>query len=112
MVQRQPSLDNAFAALSDATRRGILDCLGRGDTTISELAARFGMTLTGVGKHVRVLEGAGLLTTRKIGRARQCRLGPRRLEDETAWIQNYRKTLEERLDHLDAYLARTKGSPS
>jgi DNA-binding transcriptional ArsR family regulator len=108
MVQLSPTIDSAFAALSDRTRRGILERLGREETTISELAASFGMTLTGVRKHVRVLEGAGLVTTRKIGRVRQCRLGPRRLEDESAWIQNYRQQLEARLDHLAAFLERTK----
>jgi len=112
MVQFVPTIDSAFAALSDRTRRGILERLGRGDTTISDLAASFEMTLTGVRKHVRVLEGAGLVTTQKLGRARQCRLGPRRLEDASAWIQNYRQLLEARLDHLAAFLERTKDDPS
>jgi len=112
MVQLSPTVDSAFAALSDRTRRGILERLGREDSTISELAASFGMSLTGVRKHVRVLEGAGLVTTRKLGRVRQCRLGPRRLEDESAWIQTYRQQLEARLDHLAAFLERTQEDPS
>jgi DNA-binding transcriptional ArsR family regulator len=105
-------LDSAFAALSDATRRGILERLGHGDASISDLAASFGMTLTGVKKHVQILEGAGLATTEKVGRVRQCRLGPRRLEDETAWIARYRQTLEGRFDRLGEFLERTKGEQS
>ena len=110
MVQYSPRLDAAFAALSDPTRRGILERLGVGDASVSDLAARFAMTLTGVKKHVRVLEQAGLVTTKKIGRVRQCRLGPRRLDAETAWIANYQRMLEERLDSLGEFLERTKGS--
>jgi DNA-binding transcriptional ArsR family regulator len=102
-------LDETFAALSDRTRRGILERLGGGDASISDLAARFDMTLTGMKKHVAVLEGAGLVTTKKEGRVRTCSLGPRRLEDETAWIANYRQMLEARLDSLGEFLARTKG---
>jgi DNA-binding transcriptional ArsR family regulator len=109
MVQYVSRLDTAFAALSDATRRGILERLGRGDASISDLAHRFEMTLTGMRKHVNVLEGAGLVTTEKVGRVRTCRLGPRRLEDETAWITKYRQVLEARLDSLGEFLARTKG---
>ena len=109
MVQYPSRLDTAFAALSDATRRGILERLGRGDASISDLADRFGMTLTGMKKHVNVLEGAGLVATEKVGRVRTCRLGPRRLEDETAWITKYRQMLEARLDSLGEFLARTKG---
>lgn len=112
MVQRSLRIDTAFAALSDRTRRGILEHLGRGEASISELAADFEMTLTGLKKHVGVLEGAGLVTTKKVGRVRHCRLGPRRLEDETAWIEKYRAMLAERLDHLGAFLERTKGNPS
>jgi DNA-binding transcriptional ArsR family regulator len=108
MVQYHVRLDTGFAALSDATRRGILERLGRGDTSISELAAKFDMTLTGIKKHVQVLEEAGLLTTEKVGRVRTCKLGPRRLEDETAWIAKYRQMLEARFDRLGAFLARTK----
>src|ERR1700731_229252 len=109
MVQYQATLDTGFAALSDATRRGILERLGRGDASISDLAHRFEMTLTGMRKHVNVLEGAGLVTTEKVGRVRTCRLGPRRLEDETAWITKYRQVLEARLNSLGEFLARTKG---
>lgn len=112
MVQSQPPLDSAFAALSDPTRRGILEVLGRRDVTISELAASFGMTLTGISKHVRVLEQAGLVTTEKVGRARRCRIGPRRLDDETEWIAAYRQMLEARLDRLGDFLEQQKGSRS
>jgi|SRR5215831_9109847 len=107
----QYSLDGAFAALSDATRRGILERLGEGDASITELADRFGMTLTGMKKHVAILEDAGLVTTEKVGRVRTCRLGPRRLDDEAIWITEYRRMLEARLDRLGDYLARTKGKP-
>ena len=93
-------LDAAFAALSDATRRGVLEQLGRGDASITELAERFRMTLTGMKKHVAVLEQAGLVTTRKIGRVRTCRLGPRRLEEETAWLERYRQRWDARFDEL------------
>ena len=109
MVQYSPRLDRAFGALSDSTRRGILERLGRGDASITELAGRFGMTLTGMKKHVAVLEEAGLVTTEKIGRVRTCQLGPRRLEDELTWIESYQAMLEDRMDHLEAYLERTKG---
>lgn len=108
MVQYQARLDDTFAALSDPTRRGILVKLGHKDASITELADRFGMTLTGMKKHVGVLEDAGLVTTRKIGRVRTARLGPRRLEDEAAWIEKYRTMLNERLDHLEDFLERTK----
>lgn len=104
--------DSGFAALADPTRRGILERLGHGDASISDLADGFGMTLTGIKKHVRVLEAARLVTTRKVGRVRMCRLGPNRLEDETMWIAHYRQMLEERLDRLDAFLERTKGEES
>jgi DNA-binding transcriptional ArsR family regulator len=112
MVQYSAQLDTTFAALSDATRRGILERLGREDASISDLAESFGMTLTGIKKHVQVLEDAGLVTTEKAGRVRTCRLGPRRLEDETAWIMKYRQMLEARLDSLGEFLARTKGDES
>jgi DNA-binding transcriptional ArsR family regulator len=98
MVQYQPALDRSFAALSDPTRRAILLRLGRSDGSISELAEGFEMTLTGLKKHVSVLEEAGLVTTEKVGRVRHCRLGPRRLEDVTRWIASYRTLLEQRLD--------------
>ena len=109
MVQYEAKLDAAFAALADPTRRGILERLSEGDRSISELASAFGMTLTGVKKHVRVLEDAGLVSTEKVGRRRICRLGPRRLDDETLWIAAYRQALEARLDRLGAYLERQKG---
>ena len=109
MVQYTKRLDRSFAALSDPTRRGILERLGRRDAAISELAEEFEMTLTGVKKHVRVLEEAGLVTTEKIGRVRRCTLGPRRLDDETAWIEEYRRMLEDRLNRLGEFLERTKG---
>ena len=108
MVQYSTNLDHAFAALSDPTRRGILRRLGRADASISDLAASFDMTLTGLKKHVQILEGAGLVTTEKVGRVRHCRLGPRRLEDESAWIDEYRRTLEARLDRLGEFLEKNK----
>lgn len=91
MVQYISSLDATFGAVADPTRRGILECLGRGDASISRLAQSFDMTLTGIKKHVAVLEDARLVTTRKLGRVRTCRLGPRRLEQEAAWIQKYQR---------------------
>jgi DNA-binding transcriptional ArsR family regulator len=112
MVQYSPKLDAAFAALSDATRRGVLERLGRGEASISELAAKFAMTLTGMKKHVSVLEAAGLVATHKVGRVRTCRLGPRRLDAETEWMFKYSRMLEARLDSLGAFLARTKGERS
>jgi DNA-binding transcriptional ArsR family regulator len=112
MVQYLPELDRSFAALADPTRRAILERLGREDASISDLAANFEMTLTGVKKHVHVLEGAGLVTTEKVGRVRHCSLGPRRLKDETAWIAKYQKMLEARLDRLGEFLERTKGTQS
>jgi DNA-binding transcriptional ArsR family regulator len=112
MVQYQARLDTGFAALSDATRRGILERLARGDASISDLASKFEMTLTGMKKHVRVLEHAGLVSTQKVGRVRTCRLGPRQLEDETAWMTKYRQMLEARLDSLGQFLARAKGDKS
>ena len=113
MVQyrSEPDLDVTFGALADGTRRRILEHLGLGDASISELALRFGMTLTGMKKHVAVLQAAGLVSSEKVGRVRTCRLGPRRLDDETTWISTYRRTLEARLDRLGEYLAREKGKP-
>jgi DNA-binding transcriptional ArsR family regulator len=106
MVQFSPSrLDASFAALSDATRRGVLEQLGRADASISELAERFDMTLTGMKKHVGVLEKAGLVATAKVGRVRTCRLGPRKLAEETAWLEAYRRLWAERFDALDAVVA-------
>lgn len=89
----------------------MLETLGQAEASISELSVSFGMTLTGIKKHVRVLEDAGLVTTEKIGRVRRCRLGPRRLEDEAAWIAKYREMLDARMDRLEAFLERTKGDP-
>ena len=102
------SLDVAFGALSDSTRRGILERLGRGDATITELADGFGMTLTGIKKHVQILEDAKLVTTAKVGRVRSCTLGPRRLEQETTWIAGYRQMLEARFDRLGDFLERNR----
>jgi len=101
-------LDASFAALSDATRRGVLDQLGRADASISDLAAAFNMTLTGMRKHVGVLERAGLVSTEKVGRVRTCRLGPRRLEEETAWIERYRQLWAARFDGLDTVVDELK----
>ena len=109
MVQYAPiPLDASFAALSDATRRGVLERLGRADASITELAETFHMTLTGMKKHVGVLEGAGLVTTEKVGRIRTCKLGPRRLEEETAWIERYRQLWDARFDELDRVVEELK----
>ena len=102
MVQYMTArLDASFAALSDATRRGVLERLGRSDASITELADKFHMTLTGMKKHVGVLEQAGLVTTEKVGRVRTCRLGLRRLEEEAAWIEAHRQLWDARFDALD-----------
>ena len=102
MVQYcRPHFDVSFGALADATRRGVLEQLGRADASITALAEKFHMTLTGMKKHVGVLEQAGLVTTKKIGRVRTCQLGPRRLEEETAWLERYRRRWDERFDELD-----------
>jgi DNA-binding transcriptional ArsR family regulator len=102
MVQCQPAqLDVSFAALSDATRRGILEQLGRADASITDLAEKFAMTLTGMKKHVGVLEKSGFVTTEKVGRVRTCRLGMHRLVEEAAWIERYRKHWEARFDELE-----------
>jgi len=108
MVQYS-QLDRSFAALADPTRRGILERLGRGSATISELAEPFGISLTGVKKHVRVLEDAELVTSEKVGRTRHCRVGPRRLDDVQDWVEMHRRMLNERLDRLGELLERTKG---
>jgi len=110
VVQYQ-EIDRTFAALADPTRRAILERLGRGSATISELAEPFGITLTGMKKHVRVLEDAELVTTEKVGRARRCIAGPRRLEDIQDWTAMYRRMLDERLDRFGELLERTKGAP-
>jgi DNA-binding transcriptional ArsR family regulator len=112
VVQYQAQLDQTFAALSDPTRRGILERLGRGRATISELAEPFGISLTGLKKHVRVLEDARLVQTEKIGRTRWCTLGPQELDEVQRWIVGYRLMLEERLDRLEELLERTKGQES
>jgi DNA-binding transcriptional ArsR family regulator len=111
MVQYS-QIGDGFAALADPTRRGILEQLGQEDASISDLAARFGITLTGIKKHVQVLEDAGLVTTEKVGRVRQCRLGPNQLAEETIWIERYRQMLEGRLDRLSEFLDRAKGEQS
>ena len=95
------NLDASFAALSDVTRRGVLEQLGRAEASITDLAERFNMTLTGMKKHVGVLERAGLVVTEKVGRVRTCKLGLRRLEEETAWIERYRQLWAARFDELD-----------
>ena len=110
MVQYQP-IDRTFAALADPTRRGILERLGRGSATISELAEPYAISLTGMKKHVQVLEDAGLVTTEKVGRTRRCSAGPRHLEDVREWTDAYRRMLEERLDRFGQLLERTKGDP-
>ena len=102
MVQYMSSrLDVAFGALQDATRRGVLEQLGRADASITDLAQTFQMTLTGMSKHVGVLERAELVTTEKVGRVRTCRLGPRRLEEETAWLDRHRQLWDSRFSELD-----------
>ena len=102
-------LDRTLAAVADPTRRAVLERLGRGTATISELAEPFGISLTGMKKHVRILEDAELVTTEKVGRTRVCRAGPRGLEDVHAWSETYRRMLDERLDRLGELLRRTKG---
>jgi DNA-binding transcriptional ArsR family regulator len=109
MVQLSDRLDSAFSALGDPTRRRVLERLGRGEASITDLASAFDMTLTGMKKHVQVLEDAGLVATEKIGRVRYCRPGPRRLKEETDWIAKYQAMLEARYDRLGAFLERTKG---
>jgi DNA-binding transcriptional ArsR family regulator len=111
MVQQSSMIDAAFAALADPTRRGVLERLGEGEASITDLAGRFAMTLTGMQKHVRVLEQAGLLATEKVGRVRYCRLAPRRLDEATAWIAHYHAMLHARYDRLGAFLERTQGDP-
>lgn len=109
MVQSNAArLDAAFAALSDATRRGVLEQLARGEASITDLAERFNMTLTGMKKHVGLLEQVGLVATEKIGRVRTCRLGLDGLEDEAAWIERYRRRWELRFDALDEIVEELK----
>jgi DNA-binding transcriptional ArsR family regulator len=109
MVQySEARFDASFAALSDATRRGVLEQLGRADASITDLAAKFHMTLTGMKKHVGVLEQAGLVVTEKVGRVRTCALGRRRLDEEAAWIEKYRQLWAARFDALDAVVEELK----
>ena len=109
MVQCETGcLDASFAALSDATRRGVLEQLGRSDASITDLAEKFRMTLTGMKKHVGVLEQAGLVTTEKVGRVRTCKLGLRGLEAEAAWIERYRQLWAARFDELDKVVEELK----
>ena len=109
MVQYSPAhLDASFAALSDPTRRGVLEKLARADASITELAERFRMTLTGMKKHVGVLEQAGLVMTEKVGRVRTCKLGLRRLEEEAAWIERHRQLWDARFDELDKVVEELK----
>jgi DNA-binding transcriptional ArsR family regulator len=110
MVQYSP-LDRTLAAVADPTRRAVLERLTRGSATITELAGPFGISLTGMKKHVLVLEEAELVTTEKVGRARRCSLGPRRLDDVRAWTEMYRRMLDERLDRFGELLEKTKGDP-
>ena len=109
MVQyQQASFDASFGALSHATRRGVLEQLGRADASITDLAEKFHMTLTGMKKHVGVLEQAGLVTTEKVGRVRTCKLGPRGLQEEAAWIERYRQIWDARFDGLDKVVEELK----
>jgi DNA-binding transcriptional ArsR family regulator len=101
-------LDASFAALSDPTRRGVLEQLVRADASITDLAGKFRMTLTGMKKHVGVLEQAGLVTTQKVGRVRTCKLGLRRLEEEAMWIERYRQLWDARFDELDQVVEELK----
>jgi DNA-binding transcriptional ArsR family regulator len=107
MVQHVP-IDRTFSALADPTRRQLLERLGRGSASISELAEPYGISLTGMKKHVHVLEEAELVTTEKVGRVRQCSLGPRRLEDVEEWIGTYRRMLDDRLDRFGELLQRQR----
>jgi DNA-binding transcriptional ArsR family regulator len=109
MVQYSP-VDQTLAALADPTRRAVLERLGSSSASITELAEPFGISLTGMKKHVRVLEDAQLVATKKVGRTRQCSLGPRRLDDVQEWIETYRRMLDERLDRFGELLERTKGT--
>jgi DNA-binding transcriptional ArsR family regulator len=103
-VHYNATLDRTFFALSDPTRRSILERLGRGPAKIGELAEPFGLTLNGVKKHVGILEEVDLVVTEKVGRARECRLGPAQLEDATEWIDDYRRTWQRRLDQFGDFV--------
>ncbi|MDQ2667971.1 MAG: metalloregulator ArsR/SmtB family transcription factor [Gemmatimonadota bacterium] len=109
MVQYPLRLDSAFTAVADPTRRGILERLGKRPASITELAQAFDMTLTGMKKHVQVLEDARLVATEKVGRVRTCTLGTRDLAAEAAWIEKYQEMLDARLNRLEAFLERTRG---
>jgi DNA-binding transcriptional ArsR family regulator len=109
MVQYvEAGFDASFGALADATRRGVLEQLGRADASITDLAEKFRMTLTGMKKHVGVLEQAGLVTTEKVGRVRTCKLGARRLAEEAAWIERHRQLWEARFDAMDEVVEELK----
>jgi DNA-binding transcriptional ArsR family regulator len=108
-VHYTPTLDRTFFALSDPTRRSILERLGRGPATIGELAEPFGLTLNGVKKHIGILEEVDLVVTAKVGRARECQLGPAQLDDATEWIDDYRRTWQRRLDRFGAHVERKHG---
>ena len=110
MVQYS-QVDRTLSALADPTRRSVLERLGRGQASITELAEPFGISLTGMKKHVRVLEEVQLVATEKVGRTRRCSLGSRRLDDLEEWIETYRRMLDERLDRFGELLERTKGDP-
>lgn len=109
MVQYSTDLDRTMAAVADPTRREILERLAEGPATVSELAEPFDMSLPGVLKHVRILEGVGLVETHKHGRVRECRLGPARLDNVQRWIEDYRQQWEARLDRLEAFLRQQQG---
>ena len=108
MVQYEANFNTSFSALADATRRGVLEQLARGDASITQLAGEFGMTLTGMRKHVGVLEDAGLVTTEKVGRVRTCRLGSCRLDEEAAWIERFHQLWSARFDALDRVIEELK----
>jgi len=109
MVHHSTTLDATFAAVADPVRRGVLERLGRAPATITELADAFDMSLTGMKKHIAILEETGLVRTEKVGRTRTCTLGARQLGREAAWIARYQQMVEERMDALGEFLQRTKG---
>jgi DNA-binding transcriptional ArsR family regulator len=109
MVQcANPDLDASFAALADGTRRGVMEALGRSECSITDLAGKFGMTLTGMRKHVGVLEDAGLVVTEKVGRVRRCRIGARRLDEVAGWIDAYHRLWDARFSELDKVVEELK----
>jgi DNA-binding transcriptional ArsR family regulator len=107
---KSPALDRTFSALSDPTRRGILERLANGPASISDLARPIGISLPGVMKHVRILQEANLVTTEKNGRTRECRLSPGHMDDVARWIETYRRQWERRLDRLETIIERRKGA--